>query len=109
MQPEVFDSQLQFPGTLCLYGASQAGKSTFVLNLLKNKSLVFRNQPIEHIFYVYSSYVYSSYRKRIDTNKNTHTHILQKIPFASEAGRKVLLSREKREMCIVRCYTTCVV
>jgi hypothetical protein len=56
MQPEVFDSQLQFPGTLCLYGASQAGKSTFVLNLLKNKSMVFGNQPIEHIFYVYSSY-----------------------------------------------------
>jgi hypothetical protein len=27
----------------------------------------------------------------------THTHFAKKITFASEAGRKVLLSREKRE------------
>jgi hypothetical protein len=56
MELQVFDSQWHFPGTLCLYGASQAGKSTFILNIIKNKSAVFGNQPIEHVYYIYTSY-----------------------------------------------------
>jgi hypothetical protein len=52
----VFDAQWQFPGTLCLYGASQAGKSTFMLNLIKSRKTLFGNQPIDHVYYIYTSY-----------------------------------------------------
>jgi hypothetical protein len=56
MQPEVFDCSLQFPGTLCVYGSSQAGKSTLVLDLIRNKEVVFNYPNIEHVYYVYASY-----------------------------------------------------
>jgi hypothetical protein len=56
MTPEVFDCSLNFPGTLVIYGASQSGKSTLVLDILRKKQLVFGSQNIESIYYIYTSY-----------------------------------------------------
>jgi hypothetical protein len=56
MQPQIFDCSLQFPGTLCVYGSSQAGKSTLVLEIIRRRKEVFNYQNSESIYYVYTSW-----------------------------------------------------
>jgi predicted AAA+ superfamily ATPase len=56
MQPQIFDCSLQFPGTLCVYGSSQAGKSTLVLEIIRRRKEVFNYQNFESIYYVYTSW-----------------------------------------------------
>lgn len=56
MQPQIFDCSLQFPGTLCVYGSSQAGKSTLVLDIIRKSKEVFSFQNIESVYYVYKSW-----------------------------------------------------
>jgi hypothetical protein len=53
---EIFDSTLHFPGTAVLYGASQAGKSSLVLDLVQHLDNVFGGVKIERVIYVYTSY-----------------------------------------------------
>jgi hypothetical protein len=41
---------------LCVYGSSQAGKSTLVLGIIRRRKEVFNYQNIESIYYVYTSW-----------------------------------------------------
>jgi hypothetical protein len=78
MIPEVFDCSLHFPGTLTIYGSSQAGKSTLVLDIIRNSVQVFGDQNIQAIYYIYTSY-----QEKFDDFKK-ETPLIQFIPSYTE-------------------------
>jgi len=70
MDLEVFDASWQFPGTAIFYGASMSGKSTLVLDLIRNYKQLFGNIELKNVFYVYSSW-----QQKFDEISRTHPHM----------------------------------
>lgn len=53
-EPDVFDSRLIWPATMCVYGTSLSGKTSLVLDLIANRDKVFKVK-VNKVFYIYTS------------------------------------------------------
>lgn len=96
---ESFDVRFENPSTFILAGASQCGKTTFVLNLLRNTQSLFR-QPscAQNIIYYYNQWQDALQRFQ---GENIVKDWIGKLPTTDDVTEKTLLFRDSGSIIVI--------
>lgn len=95
----MYDLRFRNPSTFILAGASQSGKTTFVLNLLRNVETLFEEpRCVNNIIYFYNQWQPSF---EMFQKENIVCDWVSKLPRCEDITERTLLSRETGSIIII--------